>query len=146
MFICLQKYVRYCCDSTKFERTRSASRLSSIGIMSTTELCSITALFGIFLETNKHQNLTRLSHWLQTNIKISFKISQRSGTSDTGTWDYLNTTGVQKHLCPDWMSTSYQINAYSFCCVTTFRAILGHSWPHNAKHWPLIKSWKAILS
>ena len=24
--------------------------------------CSITALFGVFLETNKHQNLTRLSH------------------------------------------------------------------------------------
>ena len=30
--------------------------------MSTIELYGITAMFGIFLETNKHQNLTRLSH------------------------------------------------------------------------------------
>ena len=28
--------------------------------MSAIELCDLTALFGVFLETNKHQNLTRL--------------------------------------------------------------------------------------
>ena len=30
--------------------------------MSTIKLCGIKAFFGIFLETNKHQNLTRLVH------------------------------------------------------------------------------------
>ena len=34
----------------------------SASTMSTIQLCGITALFGIFLETNKHQNLMRLRH------------------------------------------------------------------------------------
>ena len=33
---------------------------SPTSTMSTVKLCGITASFGIFLETNKHQNLTRL--------------------------------------------------------------------------------------
>ena len=35
---------------------------SATSTMSMIELCCITALFGIFLETNKHQNLSRLRH------------------------------------------------------------------------------------
>ena len=56
IFVCLQKDAKQCCDATQLERTHCAGHLlpneynQAYGIM---------ALFGIFLETNKYQNLTR---------------------------------------------------------------------------------------
>ena len=73
MFVCLQKDAKQCCDATKFDSTHCAGqrRQSLTSTMSTIKLCCITALFGIFLGTNKHQNLAMLTTWLQANIIIS---------------------------------------------------------------------------
>ena len=59
-FVRLQKDSKQCCDATKLNRTHCAGRSRPTSTMSTIELCGITALFGVFLETNKPQNLTRL--------------------------------------------------------------------------------------
>ena len=72
MFVCLQKGVKQCCDEAKSDRTHCASHWPLVRLLQrmhgrwpaqwVLELCFDTALFGIFLETNKHQNLTRLKH------------------------------------------------------------------------------------
>ena len=51
MFACLQKDAEQCCDVTKRDCTHCAVTLSTF------ELCGVTALFGVFLDTNKHPNL-----------------------------------------------------------------------------------------
>ena len=38
--------------------------------MSTIELYSVTALFGIFLETNKHQNAMKLRLFIQPTVTV----------------------------------------------------------------------------
>ena len=61
MFVSLQKDAKRCCDATK----SMALIVLVVDFVSDqhnehSELCGITALFGVFLETNKHQNLTKL--------------------------------------------------------------------------------------
>ena len=69
MFVRLQKDAKQLCDATKLDLSHCVVADRSVtSTMSMTEPCGITALFGIFLETDKHQNLTRLSK-LVTNIK-----------------------------------------------------------------------------
>ena len=46
-------------------------------IMSTIELRGITALFGIFLETNKHQNPLRLRLDVVRVVQVKFYISKQ---------------------------------------------------------------------
>ena len=46
--------------------------------MSTIELSGITALFGVFLETNKHQNLTRLKSLLHEQTSKSSASAARA--------------------------------------------------------------------
>ena len=70
-FWCLfvsKKDAKQCCDVTKIDCPHCAGRRlpSPTCTMSTVDLCGVTALFGIFLESNKHQNLMRLNH-LVTN-------------------------------------------------------------------------------
>ena len=46
--------------------------------MSTINLCGIRALFGIFFETNKHQNLARLGHpiwWIIEGLEHEMSVS-----------------------------------------------------------------------
>ena len=62
MFVCLQKDAKQCCDATKVGCAHCAGRRQSASTMSSSKLCGVTALFGVFLETNKHQNLMRLSN------------------------------------------------------------------------------------
>ena len=59
MFVCLDP--KRCLTMLWCHKASSYSLCWSVGTMSILELCVITALFGVFLETNKHQNLMRLS-------------------------------------------------------------------------------------
>ena len=83
MFVCLQKDVKQCCDATKFDRTHCAGQwhASLTSTMSMIELCGITALFGIFLETNKHQNLTRLRCPI-----MGCHLAHRKGKATSAVW------------------------------------------------------------
>ena len=43
---------------------------SATSTMSTIDHCSVTSLFGIFLETNMHENLRRLRHSIRQVLGI----------------------------------------------------------------------------
>ena len=43
-----------------------------VKVISTNKLCDFTTLFGIFLETNKHQNLMRLRAWCAQSDLLGF--------------------------------------------------------------------------
>ena len=44
-----------------------ATNLSMTKTMGTAMVCGVRTLFAVFLETNKHQNITRLSRLWHTN-------------------------------------------------------------------------------
>ena len=62
--------------------------------MRTIQYCGVTALFGIFLETNKHQNLTRLRH---PGYKRTSEISINLGTYFTPTLKQV------QHVLRSWI-------------------------------------------
>ena len=66
--------------------------------MSAIELCGITALFGIFLETNKHQNLSRLRHAARkpTPVRMGLALGESAVSAGSiSSWlDY--TTAIQR--------------------------------------------------
>ena len=59
--------------------------------MSTTKGCLVTGLFGIFLETNKHHNLTRPSHSATDKHQSQMRLRRHPMVSLAGVqWYYMS--------------------------------------------------------
>ena len=73
MFVCLQKDAKQCCEVVKLDRTHCVGRCSAQQNEYNWALWRhrLTALFGIFLETHKHLNRTRLTSWLHKQTSKS---------------------------------------------------------------------------
>ena len=69
VFVCLQKDAKQCCNVTKLDCDQFVSQQHAVQInlngwlkktMSKIKVSGITALFGVFLGTKKHQNVMTL--------------------------------------------------------------------------------------
>ena len=90
MFVCLQKR----CRTMLWCHKDGCNSLFWL----TTHHCGITALFGIFLETNKHQNLTRLRPAVRkpTPVRMGLALGESAVSAGSiSSWlDY--TTAIQR--------------------------------------------------
>ena len=85
MRFCLSpKRDKQCCDATKLHCVQCTSTVS------TDELCSVTASFGAFLETHKHQNPTGLKRLFVLCLSADGSACQYSVLPVTTVYIYID--------------------------------------------------------
>ena len=122
MFVCLQKDAKQGCDATKLDRTHCAGQRPS-SMTSTTgmiKLYGITALCGMFWETNNHQNLTRLRWTIhrKVNRKLPTFMILASILAFESMTNLLSSKKVDMLWC-----TLYTISIHTKFCITIYISI-----------------------